>query len=218
MALVLFDLDETLLAGDSDYEWGRYLISIGKVDGKFYESENRRFYKEYREGNLDVFEFLNFALEPLAKYSYDELCKWREKFIEIHIEPIIKSKAYDLVDKHRNAGDYLAIVTATNRFITEPIKDIFEIETLIATEPAMKNGQFTGEVDGTPCFGQGKVTRVKEWVDKNTHSLNGSFCYSDSQNDIPLLELVDNPITVDADETLSAHAIEKGWEQLKLKR
>jgi len=217
MALVFFDLDETLIAGDSDYEWGNYLVSIGKVDGDVYESENARFYHDYRVGNLDVYEFLDFALQPLAKYSYEELCAWREDYIQHCIKPIIKSQALELVEQHRKADDYLAIVTATNQFITEPIKELFDIETLIATEPAMEGGRFTGTVAGTPCFGPGKVTRVKEWLASTNHSLVGSYCYSDSQNDIPLLELVDNPITVDADEKLSAYAMQKGWEQLQLK-
>lgn len=216
MALVFFDLDETLLAGDSDYEWGNYLVSIGKVDGEFYESENERFYQEYREGKLDVFEFLKFALKPLSKYPYDELCKWREKYIKQRIEPIIKSKALDLVKQHRSAGDSLILITATNSFITEPIKDLFDIETLIATEPAMEDGRFTGTVAGTPCFGSGKVSRVKEWLASSKHSLEGSYCYSDSRNDIPLLELVDNPIAVDADEELTAYATLRGWKQLRL--
>ena len=216
MALVFFDLDETLIAGDSDYEWGNYLVSIGKVNGEFYETENERYYQEYREGKLDIFEFLQFALEPLAKYSYEELCKWREKYIKHRIEPLIKSKGLDLVEQHRNAGDFLILITATNSFITDPIKDLFKIKTLIATEPAMVDGRFTGAVAGTPCFGNGKVSRVKEWLASNTLSLKGSFCYSDSRNDIPLLELVDHPIAVDADEELTAHAKRKGWKQLQL--
>lgn len=220
MALALFDLDETLIAGDSDFEWGAHLVSIGKVDKEYYASENERFYKEYLAGSLDVYEFLKFALLPLANHPYEELCDWRKDYIQQRIKPIIKPKAFDLLKKHRDAGDYLVIVTATNSFITEPTKDIFGMDDLIATEPAMKDGNFTGEVKGTPSFGPGKVTRLKEWLEKGNgskHSLEGSYFYSDSRNDIPLLELVSHPITVDADEKLSLHATKNNWQQISLK-
>lgn len=217
MALALFDLDETLIAGDSDYEWGLHLVSIGKVDAEFYANENERFYKEYLAGQLDVYEFLNFALQPLANNSYEELCQWREEYIELHIKPIIKPKTFDLINKHRDAGDHLVIVTATNSFITEPTKAIFGIDDLIATEPEMKNGNFTGKVHGTPSFGPGKVTRLQEWLKNSSHSLEGSYFYSDSRNDIPLLELVSHPIAVDADEKLNEHATKKNWQQISLK-
>lgn len=216
MALALFDLDETLIAGDSDYEWGTHLVSIGKVDAEYYANENKRFYREYLEGKLDVYEFLNFALKPLANNSYDELCQWRNDYIEQRIKPIIKPKTFDLIEQHRNAGDYLVIVTATNSFITEPTKEIFKIDELIATEPAMKNGSFTGEVYGTPSFGPGKVTRLKEWLKDSSHSLEGSYFYSDSRNDIPLLEIVSNPVAVDADDMLSEHAAKNNWPQISL--
>lgn len=217
MALALFDLDETLIAGDSDYEWGSHLVSIGKVDAEHYANENERFYEEYLAGTLDVYEFLNFALQPLANNSYEELCQWREDYIEQRIKPIIKPKAYDLISKHRDAGDHLVIITATNSFITTPTKDIFGINDLIATEPAVENGSFTGKVHGTPSFGPGKVTRLQEWLKDSSHSLKGSYFYSDSRNDIPLLELVDNPIAVDADKKLSEHAAKNDWQQISLK-
>lgn len=217
MALALFDLDETLIAGDSDYEWGSHLVSIGKVDAEHYANENERFYKEYLAGTLDVYEFLNFALQPLANNSYEELCQWRADYIEQRIKPIIKPKTFDLISKHRDAGDHLVIITATNSFITQPTKDMFAMDDLIATEPAMKNGDFTGEVHGTPSFGPGKVTRLQEWLKDSSHSLEGSYFYSDSRNDIPLLELVDNPIAVDADEKLSEHAAIKNWQQISLR-
>ena len=216
MALAFFDLDETLLAGDSDYQWGLHLVSLGKVDGHFYEKENLRFYQEYLAGKLDVNEFLTFALKPLAENSYENLCNWRNDFIQQRIKPIIKEKAFDLIQQHREAGDYLVIVTATNRFITEPIKDLFEIDTLIATEPEILNERFTGLVEGEPCFGKGKVTNVKKWIESKDLSLADSYFYSDSRNDIPLLELVDHPVAVYADEKLSAFAKEKGWKQISL--
>ena len=217
MALALFDLDETLIAGDSDYEWGAHLVSIGKVDAEFYESENERFYQEYLAGTLDVFEFLKFALLPLANNSFEELCQWRDDYIEQRIKPIIKPKAVELINKHRDAGDHLVIITATNRFITEPTKEIFNIRDLIATEPEIQNGKFTGKVHGTPSFGTGKVTRLKEWLANTNHSLEGSYFYSDSQNDIPLLDLVTHPIAVDADDKLREHAERNNWQQLNLK-
>ena len=217
MALALFDLDETLIAGDSDYEWGSHLVSIGKVDAQHYASENERFYKEYLAGTLNIYEFLDFSLQPLANNSYEELCQWREDYIEQRIKPIIKPKAFDLISKHRDAGDHLVIITATNSFITEPTKDIFGIENLIATVPAMENGTFTGKVSGTPSFGHGKVTCLNEWLKNSSHSLEGSYFYSDSLNDIPLLELVSNPIAVDADEKLSKHAAKNNWQRLSLR-
>lgn len=217
MALALFDLDETLIAGDSDYEWGAHLVSIGKVEKEYYASENERFYKEYLAGSLDVYEFLNFSLQPLANHSYKELCEWRNDYIQQRITPIIKPKTFDLLKKHRDAGDHLVIVTATNSFITEPTKEIFGMDDLIATEPAMENGEFTGKVKGVPSFGPGKVTRLKDWLKGSNHSLEESYFYSDSRNDIPLLEIVSHPITVDADEKLSAHAASNNWQQISLK-
>ena len=216
MALALFDLDETLIAGDSDYEWGAHLVSLGKVDQEYYAKENERFYQEYLSGTLDVNEFLKFSLQPLTKYPYQELCQWREAYIEQRIKPIIKPKAQDLIKKHHDAGDHLIIVTATNYFITEPTKEIFGMHDLIATRPAMKDGEFTGEVDGTPSFGPGKVTRINEWLENSSHSLEGSYFYSDSRNDIPLLEQVTYPIAVDADVKLTAHAEKYNWQQISL--
>ena len=153
--------------------------------------------------------FLKFALRPLAEHPYEELCQWRDDYIEQRIKPIIKSKALDLVNKHRDAGDHLVIITATNQFITEPTKEMFGMHDLIATLPEMENGQFTGNVDGTPSFGPGKVTRLKKWLENNNHSLEESYFYSDSRNDIPLLELVSHPVAVDADNKLRTHAEKK---------
>ncbi len=217
MALALFDLDGTLLAGDSDYEWGRYLVSIGKVEADFYQQRNEYFYNEYLAGKLDEREFLNFALKPLARNSYEELCRWREAFIQRRIKPLVKTKAHDLIDRHRGGGDELVIVTATNRFITEPIKELFNIDALIATEPAMQDGRFTGEAEGIPCFSHGKVARVEQWLETTPYTFKGSYFYSDSCNDIPLLERVDYPVAVDADASLTAHAVNHKWQRISLK-
>lgn len=217
MALAFFDLDQTLLDGDSDFEWGMYLVSIGKVDASYYESENERYYREYLAGTLDIYEFLRFAFRPLAENPYAELCQWRDEFIQARIKPMIKAKSHDLIRQHRDAGHHMAIITSTNRFIIEPIKDILQIHTLIATEPARSGGEFTGEIDGMPCFGQGKVSRATQWADSCSHTLEGSYFYSDSWNDLPLLELVDHPVAVDADKKLAAHALRNGWKCLSLK-
>jgi HAD superfamily hydrolase (TIGR01490 family) len=217
MALALFDLDGTLIAGDSDYEWGCYLVSIGKVDGEAYAKKNERFYKEYVKGELDIYEFLNFSFKPLAENSYEELCQWRDEYLHSRIKPIVKAKASELIEKHRSAGDHLALITATSNFITEPIKNMLNLETLIATEPEISNGNFTGNVKGTPCFGSGKVTRIKQWINTTAYTLEGSYFYSDSHNDIPLLELVDHPTAVDADAALTTHAIKNNWSRLSLK-
>ncbi|MCY4642936.1 MAG: HAD-IB family hydrolase [Gammaproteobacteria bacterium] len=217
MALVFFDLDQTLLDGDSDYEWGLYLVSIGKVDSVVYEKENERFYREYLAGKLDIHEYLRFALRPLANNPYAKLCQWRDHFIDTRIKPMIKAKAHDLIQQHRDSGDRLAIITSTNRFIIEPAKDLLQIETLIATEPARSHGEFTGEIEGQPCFGTGKVTLAEHWAESTSQTLDGSYFYSDSRNDLPLLERVDHPVAVDADKELTAHAIKKNWERLSLK-
>lgn len=217
MALVFFDLDETLLDGDSDYEWGRYLASTGKVDRATYEKENERYYREYLAGTFDILEFLDFALRPLAENSYAELCQWRSRFIETQVRPMIKPGAGDLIGRHREAGDEPVVITSTNRFIVEPICELLQIEHLIATEAARENGEFTGEVEGVPCFGPGKVTRARQWAESHAKSLQDSYFYTDSYNDLPLLECVAHPVAVDADEKLAAHASEHGWKQISLK-
>ena len=217
MAIAFFDLDQTLLDGDSDFEWGAYLVSIGKVDVTTYEIENERFYRAYLAGNLDIQEYLRFAMRPLAENTYSRLCQWREAFIDTRIRPMIKTRAPGLIRQHRDAGHHPAIITSTNRFITEPIKDLLQVETLIATEPARSQGEFTGEIQGIPCFGEGKITHARQWAESRSHSLEGSYFYSDSFNDLPLLETVDNPVAVDADEKLTEHAIRKGWKRLSLK-
>lgn len=217
MALVFFDLDETLLDGDSDYEWGRYLAATGKVDRTTYEKENERFYREYLAGTFDILEFLDFALKPLAENSYTELCRWRDRFVETRIRPMIKARAHELIRQHREAGDEPVVITSTNRFIVEPICELLGIENLIATEPAQENGKFTGKVEGVPCFGPGKVTRAGQWAESRSESLQDSYFYTDSYNDLPLLERVAHPVAVDADEKLTAHASRCGWKQISLK-
>lgn len=217
MALAIFDLDNTLLDGDSDHLWGQFLASQGIVDGEAYERENQRFYDEYKAGQLDIFEFLAFSLKPLADTDPDTLGQLHQRFMHSHIMPIIDRKSRELLDKHRQQGDVLLIITATNRFVTEPIAKELGVEHLLATDPEMLNGRYTGRVSGIPCFQEGKVKRLDAWLASTHHSMQGSWFYSDSLNDIPLLERVDHPVAVDPDETLAQHAEMKGWPIISLR-
>jgi HAD superfamily hydrolase (TIGR01490 family) len=216
MALALFDLDNTLLSGDSDHLWGEFLVKQGVVDGDHYKRENDRFYQEYQEGKLDIHEFLAFSLRPLHELELEQLQAWRKIFIFQMIDPIISQASRDLLQKHRQAGDLLAIITATNSFITRPIAKHLGVDHLLATEPEMINGCYTGGVSGVPCYQGGKVTRLNSWMASNGQDLTGSWFYSDSHNDLPLLQLVDNPVAVDPDEVLQKEAMLKGWPVISL--
>jgi len=217
LSLALFDLDNTLLGGDSDYLWGRFLVEQGIVDGVSYERENLRFYKEYLAGTLDIYEFLRFQLRPLAEHDVDTLHRWREQYLAQMIEPIILPAARALLQEHRAKGHTLVIITATNRFITGPIAEALGVEHLLATEPEMENGRYTGGVSGTPCFREGKVVRLRQWLGQHGKTLEGSWFYSDSHNDLPLLEMVSNPVAVDPDKTLALHAKKAGWPIISLR-
>lgn len=216
MALAIFDLDNTLLAGDSDYLWGQFLVEQGIVDGEQYERENDRFYEEYRNGHLDIHEFLRFSLRPLCKHSPEKLEQWRRRFIDQKITPIITQQAQQLVDKHRQAGDLPIIITATNSFVTDPIAKQFGIDHLIATVPERLDGYYTGEVSGIPSFREGKVSRLNAWLNEFNQTMEGSWFYSDSHNDLPLLEKVENPVAVDPDQTLAEVAKQRDWPILQL--
>ena len=217
MRLAIFDLDNTLIGGDSDYLWGRFLVEQGIVDAEHYERENQRFYDEYKSGRLDIHEFLRFSLKPLAEHDLVTLHSWHRQFMQEKIEPIMLPKAQELLQQHREQGDFLLIITATNRFVTAPIAERLGVDEMLATEPQLADGRYTGEVEGTPCFQQGKVERLEQWLASSGHNLAGSWFYSDSHNDLPLLERVTHPVAVDADETLSEHARLKGWPQLSLR-
>lgn len=217
MSLAIFDLDNTLLAGDSDYLWGQFLVEQGIVDREFYETSNARFYQDYKEGNLDIASFLRFALQPLADNDPSALFAWRENFLEEKIRPILLPAASRLIEQHRREGDLLVVITATNSFVTEPIVRLYGIEHLIATVPECVEGRFTGRHVGTPCFKEGKVTRLMEWLDGSGYGLQGSWFYSDSHNDQPLLSLVENPVAVDPDETLYQLAASCGWPVISLR-
>ena len=211
MALALFDLDETLLAGDSDYLWGRHLVEKGVVDGESYERTNREFYEQYKQGTLDIYAFSRFAFKPLSEHPIEQLHAWRAEFIDEKIKPIMTKKGQDALEKHRAAGDQLVIITSTNRFITQPIAELYRVDQLIATEPKMENGKYTGELD-VPCFSHHKIDRLNEWLAIAGHSLEDSYGYSDSHNDIPLLNVVSHPFAVDPDESLQSHAEKNNWE------
>lgn len=217
MSLAIFDLDNTLLAGDSDYEWGRFLVRRGIVDGETYEQANRAFYEQYKAGTLDIHEFARFAFRPLAENRLEDLLAWREDFMREHIAPIILPKARELLARHRERGETLMIITATNRFVTEPIAAELGVDHLLATEPEFRDGRYTGEIAGIPCFQAGKVRRLEAWLAEHGETLAGSHFYSDSHNDLPLLERVDHPVAVDADVTLTEIAGERGWHQMSLR-
>ncbi|MBF0196058.1 MAG: HAD family hydrolase [Magnetococcales bacterium] len=217
MTIALFDLDNTLLAGDSDYMWGKFLVKNKMVDGLLFEKENQRFYDEYAAGVLDINAYLTFQLGVLAQYDKEELDEMRFKFLTENIEPIITTKSRQLLKKHRENGDTLVIITATNRFVTTPIAQALDVEHLIATNVEIKNGQYTGKSFGTPCFQEGKVTLLNEWLQINQLDLAGSWFYSDSHNDLPLLNVVDNPVAVDPDPKLKKYAQQKGWPIISLR-
>lgn len=220
MRLALFDLDHTLLTGDSDYEWGQFMCDRGVVDRAAYEAQNRVYYEQYVDGTLDIHEYLGFALRPLAAHSPEDLARWHAEFMESRIRPMILPAARVLVRRHLDAGELCAIITATNSFVTAPIAHEFGVEHLIATEPERVNGRFTGRVAGTPCFRGGKLVRLDEWLARRGQRLGefeASTCYSDSHNDLPLLERMTHPVAVDPDETLAREAAQRGWERISLR-
>ncbi|MET4000357.1 HAD family hydrolase [Marinobacterium sp. MBR-109] len=216
MSLAIFDLDHTLIGGDSDHAWGEFLCRKGVVDETEYRAANDRFYEEYLRGEMDIHQFLNFALNPLAQHSPEQLDSWHAEFMQECIEPIILPKAEALLQQHRERGDFLLIITATNRFVTAPIAKRLGVDDLLATDPEMINGRFTGKVAGTPCFQGGKVTRLQQWLEQTGHNLKDSWFYSDSNNDLPLLEVVDNPVATNPDERLRTTAEARGWQILQL--
>ena len=217
MAMALFDLDNTLLNGDSDYFWGKFLVDQKLVDKQTYEQANQRFYQEYQDGCLDIEAFLNFSLQPLTAYSLEFLTKLHQQFMHEVITPLITPAALSLVEQHHQAGDTTIIITATNRFVTENIAKQFAIDDLIATDPEMIDGQYTGKVAGLPCFKEGKVTRLNDWLAKNNQNLDDSWFYSDSMNDLPLLEAVTHPVATHPDEKLQAKAKAMGWPVISLR-
>ncbi|MEQ1558237.1 MAG: HAD family hydrolase [Methyloglobulus sp.] len=217
MSLAIFDLDNTLIADDSDYLWGQFLVNEGIVDKAYYEDANAQFYEDYKQGTLDINEFLQFSLKPLADNTPDKLYEWRDQFIETSIKPILLKPAQQLINKHKERGDTLMVITATNRFVTEPIVKLYGIELLLATTPEFIDGRYTGNVIGVPCFQEGKVIHLEGWLKQSTETLANSWFYSDSNNDLPLLTRVDNPVAVDPDEKLRVHATNTGWPIISLR-
>jgi HAD superfamily hydrolase (TIGR01490 family) len=218
--LALFDLDNTLLAGDSDYNWSLFLISEGLLDAKTHHERNEQFYADYKVGQLNIVEFLKFQLKPLSEHPKAFLDELHKKYMQKIIRPMMTVKAQNLVDKHKAAGDLCVVITATNSFVTKPIATAYGIEHLIGSDPEMVNGQYTGGVTGVPTYKEGKVTRLNQWLEargKKLSDFEKSYFYSDSLNDLSLLEIVTNPVAVDADETLKKIAQEKSWPQMSLR-
>lgn len=208
--LTIFDLDNTLLAGDSDRAWGQYIVEKNIVSDDFL-SESERFYSNYYDGNLDIDKFLSFCLKPLMQNKLSKLLELRKDFIEYKIKPMMLNKAIEMVNQKKSEGRVI-IATATNSFVTRPIADLFKIDDLIATEFVIQDNKFTGEVDGIPCFREGKVAKVEDWVKINGYDLSDATFYSDSFNDLPLLEKVKNAIVVDGDNELIKQAQSNDWE------
>jgi HAD superfamily hydrolase (TIGR01490 family) len=218
--LCLFDLDHTLLAGDSDYEWGQFLVDRGVLAREEYEAQNAAFFEQYKAGTLDIHEYLGFALRPLAAHTPEDLARWHAEFMRDRILPMITPRARALVCEHLEAGELCAVVTATNSFVTAPIARELGIPHLIATEPESVNGRFTGRVAGTPCFREGKIRRVDQWLaglGRRLEDFGESCFYSDSHNDLPLLERVRRPVAVDPDPQLAAEATRRGWPVISLR-
>ena len=218
MTLAIFDLDNTLLAGDSDYLWGEFLVRKGLVDAEEYREQNAQFYEDYCRGELDIHAYQRFALAPLVGQDPDTLAQWHQAFMREMIEPIILPKGEALIAEHKARGDTVMIITATNTFITRPIAERLGVSHLLGTEPERDaHGRYTGEITGIPTFQHGKVERLAQWLGEHGETLNGSWFYSDSHNDIPLLEQVEHPVAVDPDERLRQHAQKQGWPVISLR-
>jgi HAD superfamily hydrolase (TIGR01490 family) len=220
LKLALFDLDNTLLNGDSDFEWSRFLVEQGVLERELFEAKNLAFYEQYKAGTLDIQEFLDFQLQPLSRHSRKVLDAWHEDFMRIKVRPMMGDAARALVAKHRDAGDICVIITATNSFVTAPIAREFGVPHLIGTDPEQINGEFTGRVAGVPSFREGKITRLESWMAERGWgwaSFADTTFYSDSLNDLPLLAKVKKPVAVDPDATLRAHAQQQGWPVISLR-
>jgi HAD superfamily hydrolase (TIGR01490 family) len=227
LALALFDLDNTVLNGDSDHAWGLFLAKVGAVDAQKQQQQQDYFYQQYQDGTLDILKFLEYQLAPLTQFSLPQLEAWRDEFIDTVIKPMIDTGKPELIEKHRLKNDHLVIITATNDFITRPIANELGVATLIATQAEMANGKYTGKCKGVPCFQAGKVERLEQWLnsvrmgttqgdtikaDLEQSRYKERYFYSDSINDLALLELVDHPIVVTPDDKLRAHAEELHWQ------
>ena len=215
MSLAMFDLDNTLIGGDSDYLWGEFLCEKGIIeDTASFQKMNEYFYQQYEVGKLDIYAWAEFSFKVLTEYSIDELNDLRQNFIQQKIEPIFLDNAQTCINQHKENGDTVLVITASNTFITAPIAEMYGINHLLATEPEFKDGRFTGKVSGIPCFQSGKIDNLMPWIEKHNKNLKGSYFYSDSHNDLPLLELVDNPVAINGDPRLTRTAKKNGWPNL----
>ena len=217
MALAIFDLDNTLLGGDSDHAWGEFACDLGIVDAPQFRARNNAFYEDYKAGRLDIDAYVRHALAPLVGREPEVVEAWRQQFLAERIRPMLLPAASALLDQHRQQGDHLLIITATNEYITRPIANLLGVQDLLACQAEQHNGVYTGEPTGILSYGAGKVVRLQEWLEGQPHTLAGSCFYSDSHNDLPLLELVDKPVAVDPDDTLRHSAIERGWPIISLR-
>ncbi len=217
MALAIFDLDHTLINGDSDYLWGEYMVANKIVDADVYQRENKAFLDDYLRGDLDNETYLKFALKPLTQYPIDRLHAWRSDYVSHWIKPIVAKGTQALLDKHRAQGDELIIISATNLFITAPIAELLGIDQILSTEPEIIDNQYTGRYLGTPTFKEGKVTVLNKWLKNSNHSLSNSYFYSDSINDLPLLQQVKEAVVVDGAELLVDEANRRKWKCVSLR-
>ena len=222
MRLAIFDLDNTLIAGDSDHAWGEFMVAEGMVDPGGYKRANDQFYADYERGELDLEAYLNFSLEPLTRYTLEQLSSLHNKFLRQVVEPMMLPQAKALLEQHRGNGDYLLIITSTNGFITKPIAKALKVDDILATDAEIIDDRYTGKMTGIPCFQAGKITRLHQWLE-NAQSqgfdgdLEGCYFYSDSINDLPLMLEIANPVAVDPDEALRAHAEGANWPIISLR-
>lgn len=218
--LAIFDLDNTLLGGDSDHAWGEYLIHAGLVEAEEHRRRNDGFYEQYLAGVLDMTEYLEFAIAPVVGFSRQRLDALHREFMTLFVEPMLLPAAQALIEEHKAAGDFCLIVTATNRYVTAPIAELLGVHDLIATDLEIRDEVFTGKIAGIPCFQAGKINKLQDWLsahDDRSLRLDNSVFYSDSRNDIPLLEAAAEAVAVDPDDTLRAHAVAKGWRIISLR-
>ncbi|MCB1691210.1 MAG: HAD family hydrolase [Pseudomonadales bacterium] len=217
MALAFFDLDETLISADSDHAWGDFIADRGLVDPEEHKARNAAFYEDYKRGELDIDAYMRFSCLLLSRLTMPELEAIRDQFFEERVRPMLLPRAEALLAEHRAKGNEVIVVTATIEFITRPIATFYGVEHLIAPVPEVRDGRYTGEIVGVPSFREGKVIRINEFLERTGQTLAGSYCYSDSRNDIPMLELVDNPVAVDPDPELRRVAQERKWPIISLR-
>ncbi len=217
MTLAIFDLDNTLISDDSDHRWGEFLCERGIVDAEWFGRENDRFYDDYQRGELDIEAYVRFALAPVAGRSFEEIAELRADFMATCIEPLMLPAAERLLQSHRDDGHRLLIITATNELVTRPIAQRLGVPDLLGCAVEVVDGRITGEPTGTLTYKEGKVARLQEWMSEEGESLEGSWFYSDSHNDLPLLEAVDHAVAVDPDPILKETASQRRWPIISLR-